>query len=711
MRRALLLLIPCLLALGLACSGATSAPPAALTGAHDLQLVRNMLFVTSSDKDELRVLDLEPAGLPLGTREFLPAPDPIEPLSIPVITRPTRLASDITWGARTGLDGKPLALGMEDHDAGAYVYVSRSSGNEVSIISSARDALIEVGRLNAAGPVTATAAWADVANPAGGKSHLYYTTWDGNRSTLWEAQLELPVPAAGYTAQDLASRQHFFASLDGEAVVDLLVIPGSRFRKLNGVPMCADEKKVCVVMATRQMQGRGGRVLLADLDSLQIAEINFGYPIKRLASHAATDVGFFVYDGGVHDRNPLTGSRWDLNGGCDGEDGGCDRRDLTASGGHDLEAGEHIWGLIDEESCGSSGCAGAVAADSISFQPLKDLSGNRMLPIDLGDSLTTGLSLSPDSVLLLPAPLSGSVTPLLEPLSVVGAVAGSAGTVAYFEGSTLQHIDTDPGGPEIISASMVDDAGVTQPYAYGPQWDGGVLLADGAWHSDSIVVTHLGVIPGAFHLPTSDADGNRFPSSGFDFSPRVEAGDRIIAQCNNGTSEVEFQVAAVDPSGFTTVESAAAIAASCPSRVSFDVRAAQGPNQDVVATLFTGYLLRCGPNRTCSSNDRPYFFRPLQYDPQATVFSIKFEDDLLADGGQVPQDTVWTLDINSHYAPFLVAVDPSAVGCGTQYNGEVILDNPRQRTWIASPAANGVIEIDQANAVRGVDTGASVCYR
>ncbi len=88
MRRAWLLLLPSLVALGFACSGATSAPPAALTGAHDLQLVKNMLLVTSSDKDELRVLDLEPSGLPLGTREFLPAPDPIEPLSIPVITRP-----------------------------------------------------------------------------------------------------------------------------------------------------------------------------------------------------------------------------------------------------------------------------------------------------------------------------------------------------------------------------------------------------------------------------------------------------------------------------------------------------------------------------------------------------------------------------------------------------------------------------------------------
>jgi hypothetical protein len=334
-----------------------------------------------------------------------------------------------------------------------------------------------------------------------------------------------------------------------------------------------------------------------------------------------------------------------------------------------------------------------------------------MLPVGLGDSLTAGLSLSPDSVLLLPATISGNVTAVLAPLSVLGAVSGTGGTVAYFEGSTLQHIDTDPGGPQIISATMVDDAGVLQPYAYGPNYDGGVFFADGAWHTDNILITHLGIIPGAYHLPTSDADGNRFSSAGSDLTARVQAGDRLIAQCNGGSNEHTFTVASVDASGFNTVEDAASLAMFCPNRVTFDIRPSPGPTEDVISTQFLGYVLRCGPNRTCESKDQPYFFRPITYDPSAITFSIQFGDDVLPDGGSVPEDSVWVLAVDDHFAPFLVGIDPTAVGCNTQFAGEVILDNDRQRTWLASPAANGVIEIDQANAVRGVDTAASVCYR
>jgi hypothetical protein len=82
-----------------ACSSRTAAPPARISGVNDIALVDNLLFITSTDRNELRALDLgEPEFIVnLVARDFVRAPNPLEPLSIPVLDRPVGIARDVRW--------------------------------------------------------------------------------------------------------------------------------------------------------------------------------------------------------------------------------------------------------------------------------------------------------------------------------------------------------------------------------------------------------------------------------------------------------------------------------------------------------------------------------------------------------------------------------------------------------------------------------------
>ena len=79
MKRLLVLSLACLAA---GCSQAPIAASATLVGAHDIVLVERLLFTTSTDRDELRVLDLAPPALTQGFRQYVRAPNPLEALSI-----------------------------------------------------------------------------------------------------------------------------------------------------------------------------------------------------------------------------------------------------------------------------------------------------------------------------------------------------------------------------------------------------------------------------------------------------------------------------------------------------------------------------------------------------------------------------------------------------------------------------------------------------
>ncbi len=269
--------------------------------------------------------------------------------------------------------------------------------------------------------------------------------------------------------------------------------------------------------------------------------------------------------------------------------------------------------------------------------------------------------------------------------------------------------------PTITTATLFDTTNpsspVDVPWVDGPKvLDGGTLsLAMGAWHSgDTILITHRGILPGAGNLPTQDSDGLVFPTAGSDLGDRIRPGDQVEVASRAGGCTLTVDT--VNASG-VAVAPAGGLPGACAGRTSFSVRA-EGAQPDVVASVDYGFVLRCGPNQTCESHNQPYFHRPRYYDPLQPTIHIEFGADQLADGGEVGQDWVWSLSqINGHFSSYLVGIDPTSVGCGTQLAGAAVFDAAHERTFVAFPSANGVMEVDQTSTVQGPNTGASVCYR
>jgi len=105
------------------CSQQALPPPAHIVATNSVALVNDLLFVTSPGASELRVLNLRASP-----RDFMRAPNPLEPLAIPVLAAPTTLARDIEYNA----DGD-----IDDTNA-PYVYVQGAASAEISIVMAQR---------------------------------------------------------------------------------------------------------------------------------------------------------------------------------------------------------------------------------------------------------------------------------------------------------------------------------------------------------------------------------------------------------------------------------------------------------------------------------------------------------------------------------------------------------------------------------------------
>ena len=238
------LLVSALLVLT-ACSSVTSAPPAELAGTFDLALVKDLLFITSADKSELRVLDLSE-----DPKDFVRAPNPLEALSIPVIDRPVELARDVHYE-----NGQPVG--------GPYVYARGDGSSEISVVGADRASLKEVLRLLAPAAVTSIAAVGPQPGQTG--STLYYATWDGVQGTLWKVALPAPDQLKGFTPSPSA-----VVSTPSEAMRALLPMPDG----------------ASIAIATREAGGTQGRTELLDLTSLSTKTLSFPGPVRMLRTNA-----------------------------------------------------------------------------------------------------------------------------------------------------------------------------------------------------------------------------------------------------------------------------------------------------------------------------------------------------------------------------------------------------------------------------------------
>jgi hypothetical protein len=230
-------------------------PRAELAGTFDMALVGKLLFVTSTDRNELRVLELNEDS---EDRDFVRAPNPLEPLAIPVLERPQGLARDVRY-----VEGEEVA--------GPFVYARSSGSDEISVIAAEAQHLREVKRLSTGGgPVTAFAGRGPLQE--GGRSTLYYATQEAEGGRLWS--VELPGPGELLAGAEVPAP----VPLDGGGVP--LVPAGEAVTAILVLPQPGQ-----IAVATRGSGGLAGQTFRLDVAARAKTPLQFGAPVLQLATH------------------------------------------------------------------------------------------------------------------------------------------------------------------------------------------------------------------------------------------------------------------------------------------------------------------------------------------------------------------------------------------------------------------------------------------
>src|SRR5262245_42307333 len=144
-------ILPCalgaaaLVAVALACSQAGLPQPGGVSGTYDLARVGNLVFVTSADRAELRVVDARLTGGPEDRppRDWVRAPNPLEVLEIPVVERPVGLVRDLGYSAAAVDDLTPAGGEL----TGPYVYAFARGKPEISVVGADPSLLRELKRI------------------------------------------------------------------------------------------------------------------------------------------------------------------------------------------------------------------------------------------------------------------------------------------------------------------------------------------------------------------------------------------------------------------------------------------------------------------------------------------------------------------------------------------------------------------------------------
>ncbi len=645
-----------------ACSQQEVEPAARISGTHDLVQVGTLIFVTSADRNELRVLDTTPE-----VPGFVRAPNPLEPLSIPVLDRPLALARDVEYRDRVNEDGSVVPLGLEV--SGPYVYVMSSGAPLISIVGAERGdgeptgealkasalgpgQLVEVMRLPTAQSVTTIAGRA--AKAPGGDSTLYYSTFDGRSSTLWSVVLPPPQALLAQTVDQVQQRAVVIGTFTDESVAALLPIPNGR-----------------LVVATRAQAGRAGRTLLVDEATRATTALAFPGPVRALATHP------------------------------------------TAVG---VTAGDRLFAVLDEEACGSAACAGILALDVPTNSIAVDITGQPMLPIRFGGALPRGFTVSPGALLDLPAVSQAIVTsdrgtvalgePEPIPLAVLGIATLSNGDIAFFDAAAMRDIDLDPAGPS--SSEAIYRAPPTEDAPEGAEQEGVgggptiAALTDGKVRDETVTVIYQGLL-GPRQQPASPPAGPSFPTPP-DLLGRVQVEDAVQLFRDGVPCGGEIAVAAVTSS---TVE-ASALPADCAGWNGFELRAA-GAQPFVVTGGTTGYMGRIGPNQD-------FAFQGVSWRrPEAPGVGSAASPQLAFRMGPldpaVVRDGRFTFVLDDQLVLFQVPFEGGSVGCSLSLPSSVVHDGVLQSAFVAYPSANGLVEFEPAIVRRTERSREIRCYR
>jgi hypothetical protein len=422
-------------ALLVACQPPAGAGNAALPGTHSLALVGDLLFVTATDGNELRVLSVSNEE----EAQFVTAPNPLHPLSIPVADRPIALANDVVW--RDGAKG-----------GGRWVYSLSANGQEISIVGASRDSLVEEKRLELGklvlpgasgelalpGPATITAIAAR--GQDAGSSTLYLGTFDGAKGQLFAVEVpEALEPTTALTASPVG------VDVACGAVQSILVLPEAN--KLAYSSSCA--------------AAGSASAFLVDLSISPPTStpLRFAFPTRSLVTNPKVEgieAGSFIY--GVYDEQSCGGA-------------------LTCRG-----ISAVVGRPADMPPANPVACGNAVG------DPACDFTGHRMPTIDVGDALVQGVEIAPN------AGIPGLDTKL------TGILTTSHGRIMFIDAERLAPRDLDDAAPT-AGEVRVEGGQVPPGVAAGQTGITSVVPQTGAARTDTITVEFGANLPGLTRVP------------------------------------------------------------------------------------------------------------------------------------------------------------------------------------------------------------------
>ncbi|MFY1824578.1 hypothetical protein ACN47A_01565 [Myxococcus fulvus] len=405
MKRGTLTVLLACAGLGTGCSDTQATTGfAGLSGTYDLAMVGDLVFVTSSDRDELQVLDLSK-----DPKQFIPAPNPLQTLAIPVLDRPDSLTRDVGYNA----DGS-------DH-AGPYVYARSAGASQISVVAAGPERLVQVLRIEGRSLITAFAARSPAPVPPGqapGPGVLYYGIQDPDAPFAPDtggSRIErqwVPGPDALGAGEAVGAAVTLFCLQPGESLQAMAVLPNDQ-----------------LVVATRQATGLTGRTLLVQ-DTNPATSVDCTTPSAAVRDLSAGFDNFPVRQLVTHPRIVLVE----------------DNPDTAQDELQTIAAAKFVYGIKDELACGGAPeCTGVLAVDTETGLTATDISGATMLPIRPPDGLPSGLALIPAaSVRWRQIETSGSIendAPVRVPL--LGMMPSSNGSITLFSADERRHFDLD----------------------------------------------------------------------------------------------------------------------------------------------------------------------------------------------------------------------------------------------------------------------------
>ncbi|WP_120533418.1 hypothetical protein [Corallococcus sp. CA047B] len=689
-----------------ACSDTTSTAGAAgLTGTYDVVLSNQLVFVTSQDRDELRVLDLTRSP-----REFIPAPNPLEPLSIPVVARPDALTRDVGYDA----EGNDVS--------GPYIYARSSGGRSISVVAADRARLNEVTRLSTGQLITAFAAHAPVAE--GQPSVLYYAL-----QTRPEAAEALCGPFGGGVVmrQDLPAPDAFDAATLPAALPVFCLQPADTVLSMITLPARAGVTD-SLVIAIRNVTGTS-RLVRAVADG---ASVEVAYKRPRPAPYTVpTYTDLVDIPARLVTTHPAYGP-------------------TTAR----VSQGRYVYVVLDELTCVSADCEGVIALDNgpdplaPSATPVlaRDVTGAPMLTLRPPAGLPTGLTLR--AGLEVREFLSDNIA-YTSPIPLLGIVPSSNGQVTLFRADERRafNLDRDPttgplhasvsvelrDGTENIRTDQFQSIRVEQPGC--PQRtdvaNATAFLCDGTLPSGTYRFVFRGILPGLIDL-TRDLTVEDAPflvETSLAAARAVIPGDSIVLANNVGACAQTVRVLRLEDLGdgrtrlYPDLGDADTLGAleTCATYPNYSVRA--GPTAKPFV-LYSGlessdsYVQRLDVGEAYTvSNFLDYYYHADGFDlgldpakPTPTFAPAPLSLTLTAtfgDASRLNAGDRYVVTLLPRFRRYIFGVDISSSSNLTAYRlpGSVVATDVEGSSlaYIAYPSADGVLQVALENITDNAD--------